>query len=269
MPIDKTSKIAAMHDEVNELHPFLKLLLPKLPGVINVEYTHGPTEMGTDFVVLRRSETFGTTEYVGVIAKSGRIVQDFTDLNRQIDECTMPRTILGGKEKIRLEEIWVIVTEQITKGAQEKIHEKFSARKISFIDGSRLAILIDQHMPSFWTAISLEAGEYLAVIRARNAEADRAVSLIPMEAANFYIEQDLYHFPPTQYRLKPTRHISPKKVGLDELLKQSNLVLIEGGMGSGKSKLLRRIIDQLTDPEQFHNNPIVPVPTTYKYLQDK
>lgn len=269
MVIDKKSKLTAMRDEVNEFHPLLHALLPKLPNVTNVEYTHGNAEMGADFIVLRFNETLGTIEHLGVIAKIGKIVQDFADIDRQIDECSVPRTILGGKEKVRLEEIWVIVTEHISKGAQEKIHDKYSARKIAFIDGSRLVKLIDDHIPFYWTKLSIEAGEYLTKLRARNEEADRAVSLIPIVSRNYYIEQDLYQFPPAQYKLKPTPYVPPKKISFNELLDQPKLVLIEGGMGSGKSKLLRHIVDQLTEPEEFNKTRIVPVPTTYKILQDK
>lgn len=269
MIIDKKSKIEGMRDELTELHPLLSILLPKLPDVINVEYTHGgQTEMGADFVVLKKSPTFGTIEYLGIIAKIGKIVQDFVELERQIDECAMPRTILGGKEKVRLDEVWVIATGNITKGAQEKIHEKYSTRKIVFIDSSRLVKLLDDFMPHYWTGLSLEAGEYLSKLKIRNEEEDRAVSLIPILAGNTYIEQDLYCFPPVQYKLKTTPLVAPKKVKIKDLFDQSRLVLVEGGMGSGKSKLLRHIVGLLTDPEEFEAKKIVPVPITYKILQD-
>jgi hypothetical protein len=269
MAIDKKSKLSAMRDEVKELHPLLEILLPKLPFVTKVEYTQRNTEMGADFVVIKQNATLRTVEYLGVIAKIGKIHQDFVDLERQIDECAIPRTILGGKEKVRLEEIWVIVTETITKGAQEKIHDKYAARKISFIDGSCLIQLIDDHMPHYWTGLAIEVSEYLTKLRIRNEEEDRSVSLIPIISRNFYIEQDLYRFPPIQYKLNPTPFVTPKKVEFDELLNQSKLVLIEGGMGSGKSKLMRHIVDRLTEPEEFETTKMVPVPTTYKILQDK
>lgn len=98
-------KLASISDEVAELHPLLRSLLPKLPRVVDVEYTHGPQEMGADFVISRRDDTFGQTEYVGVIAKVGKILQDFSDVERQIKECEVPRTFFGGKKKIRLAEV--------------------------------------------------------------------------------------------------------------------------------------------------------------------
>jgi hypothetical protein len=84
-------------DEVKDFHPLLNNLLSRLPQVLKVEYTHGPSEMGADFVVMRKDVTFDTSEYVGVIAKVGKVVQDLLDIERQIDECSVPRLVGGGK----------------------------------------------------------------------------------------------------------------------------------------------------------------------------
>ncbi len=127
------SKVARIKDERTELHPLLDVLLRRLPAVIEVEYRHGTNEMGADFIVEKDDGTFGRREYVGVIAKVGKIAQDFGDLERQIDECGMVRTFRSGTERIAVREIWVITTGNVTANAQEKIHDKFKARKITFI----------------------------------------------------------------------------------------------------------------------------------------
>ena len=101
----RTSKLDSIKDEVNDLHPLLEILFPKMPRITNVEYHHGSAEMGADFVLSRTNDTFGHTEYIGVIAKIGRIVQDFTNVDRQIEECALPRLVQGGKKKIYLTEI--------------------------------------------------------------------------------------------------------------------------------------------------------------------
>ncbi|TEU16182.1 MAG: NACHT domain-containing protein, partial [Anaerolineales bacterium] len=269
MDVSKKKRLANITDEVGELHPLLHALLPKLQNVIDVEYTHGASEMGADFVISYRNEIFQNTEYIGVIAKVGKVVQDFSDIERQIDECSIPRTFFGGKEKICLDEIWVVVTQNISKGAQEKIHEKYSLRKITFVDGSRLANLIDKYMPVFWSQVSLEVGEYLTALHARNEEADRALSLIQIGDEGLYIKQDIYEFPRLEYRIKMRKkRVKPRKVSIEDILGQQKLVLIEGGMGSGKSKLIRRIVERSTRPEVFIQTKTVPVPTTYRELQD-
>jgi len=135
----KLDKLAAISSEVEELHPLLQLLLPKLPRITYVDYTHGQGEMGADFVLSREDDTFAETEYIGVIAKIGKIAQDYTDIERQIKECEMPRTVFGGKKKVYVTEVWVIVTGTITRNAQEKIEKEYNTRKIKFVNGARKA----------------------------------------------------------------------------------------------------------------------------------
>ena len=148
MALIASQRLTSIKREVEELHPTLKWLLPKLPRVIDVEYCHGVNEMGADFVVSRADDAFRTTEYIGVIAKVGKIVQNFVDIERHIDECTVPRFVQNGKTEARLTEIWVIATKNITNGAKRKIYTKYSDRAIKFIDGAKLQQLIDEHTAS-------------------------------------------------------------------------------------------------------------------------
>lgn len=196
----KTKRFADIKDEVRDLHPLLMKLLPKLPNVIDVEYTQGQTEMGADFVIARQDSTFGFIDHIGVVVKVGGIAQNFSEVERQIDECSIPRTFRNGKEKIIVAEVWVIATGYVTKGAQEKIHEKFKTRKITFVDGGRLEKLIDNYLPSFWNEVPLETAEYLSKLNTRIAQIDMSVSLVPTVNAPLYIEQDIYTLPPQEYR---------------------------------------------------------------------
>src|SRR5258708_6781401 len=101
-------RFKTIKDEVGDLHPLLQQLLPNLPTVQSVEYTHGTSEFGGDFVLRKLDEALNETQYVGIIAKMDKITQDFTDVERQIDECTMPRVIGNGKQKVVLNSIWII-----------------------------------------------------------------------------------------------------------------------------------------------------------------
>lgn len=118
---DKTrQRIQSISDEVNELHPLLRKLFEKHPKVSRVEYTHGTEEMGADFVLTRMHDVLNTTEYVGVVAKRGKILQDTSSVVRQIAECSVPRRIEGGKKEVVLSEVWVICTGIITHNAQRR-----------------------------------------------------------------------------------------------------------------------------------------------------
>lgn len=270
MPNPKRDRISKITDEVGQLHPLLDALIRKLPGVVTVDYTHGPDEMGADFVFSRTDPVFSTHDYIALIAKVGKLGQDFTDIERQIDECSLPRTFLGGKDRIRVNEVWVLITANITKGAQEKIHEKFPNRKITFIDASRLVDLIDKYMPYYWTDVAIPAGEYLTSLRARNEVTDKSLSLVQFGESIFYLEQDVYEYPLLAYRHEMQRkQKSPRRVDLSELTTSPRLVLIEGGIGAGKSKLLRALVERLTRAEVYLEGKIVPVPTSYADLITK
>ena len=259
------AKLDHITDEVNDLHPLLNAVLPKLPRVQTVEYHHGTAEMGADFVLSRLNDTFGTIEYIAVIAKVGRIVQDLTAIERQIDECEMARLIQGGKKKIRLNEIWIVATKNITHGAKERIFHKYSTRKIEFLDGSTLEKLVDQYVPLAWSRLPIAVGEYLQDLRTQTQAQDRSVSLFVSDEA-FYVTQDLYRVRDTEYRPKATGRLKPEKVDIADLAESHRCILIEGGVGSGKSKLLRQLITSATAPDSFATTKVLPITATYTEL---
>jgi hypothetical protein len=219
----KKARLDAIKDEVSQLHPLLKLLLPKLPRVAEVEYTHGTNEMGADFVFTRAEEIFGDLEYVGVIAKTGKIQQNYSDLERQIKECEIERFFKNGKRKIFLNEIMVVTTSSISNGAQQKIYSDYKTRKILFVDGDRLSSLLDKHLPNFWTDVDLEIGDYLHAIWSKIDNLDRSLSLIPSQTDRFYIEQDLYEV--EIYDAKHPR--KPKRIDIHEQIERNILLRIK------------------------------------------
>ena len=262
-------KLDLITREVKDLHPLLNAVLPKLPRVQDVEYHHGSGEMGADFVISRTNDTFSNIEYVGVIAKVGKIVQDFADIERQIDECDVPRLFRGGKEKIRITEIWVVATKHITQSAKGKIFHKYSTRKIEFIDGTALGKLVDKYAPLAWSGLPIVVGEYLQELRVRTEEQDKSVSLLPISDKALYVKQDLYHLPDIEYRYKVKGHRPPAKVDVDHVTESHCCILIEGGVGSGKSKLLRRLIAEATTTEEFSETKVIPLGASYTELMEK
>ena len=157
----KRALVEAISDEVNVLHPLLNHLLRQIDGVQHVEYTHGPNEKGADFIVSRHDSALGHTNHIGVVVKVGKILQNFDDVARQIEECQLPRTIRGGMEQIRLTEVWVLNTANISKNAQDKIQEKYKTQKISFIQGEKLTELVDKYADYFWYNVPTDVGGYL------------------------------------------------------------------------------------------------------------
>ena len=107
----KLQRIRNITEEVNEFHPLLQRLLPKLPGVTAVEYTHGTLEHGADFLVSKTDLMVDLPSYSGVIAKCGNINKsEGHRVIEQVRECHGERLFLSGKQKILLSEILIITT---------------------------------------------------------------------------------------------------------------------------------------------------------------
>ncbi len=255
-------KIASINDETNELHPLLHQLLPHLPHVKDVTYTHGSNEMGADFVAQKFDPTLNDHHYVGVIAKTTKIHQDLSDIERQIEECRIPRLIAGGTKQTHLTEIWVITTKNVTNNAKEKIHHKYASSNINFIDGDKLTHLVDEYIPYYWHDVPGSIGTYLQRAWIRNRELDLQSTLLPEKCASLYIDLDLMQEDEDGYeKSRPARR---KTVNVYSELKQNKVLLIEGAMGAGKSKLLRHMLSELATPTSFNESKLIPVYLTYR-----
>jgi hypothetical protein len=277
-PKEKKAIIEGLESEVNDIHPILERIFPKLPRVEIVEYTHGKDEMGADFILGLRDDIIGDTEFVGIIVKKGKIAQDITDVERQIDECEEERLILNGKKKIRLDEVWVINNSNVTSGAKTKIHRKFSSKKIKFIDYSILCSWIDKYLPSYWYTIPPAVGSYLQSLAITLAEENKAHSLLPSSSNDFYVPQDLRKVEFTygkKTKKGAKRKGAPKKetVSVFQSIESNKITFIEGSPGSGKSQMLRNAAEHYASPVIYLDKKLIPIFISYddickKYKSD-
>jgi len=258
------NKIKDISSEVKQLHPLLAELLPKLPLIKDVEYTHGPNEMGADFVLEKDDQTLLDTIYIGVIAKIGKITQGMAEIDRQISECRVERFFKNGKKKIKLSEIWVITTDNITQGAQKVINANHETTNVQFISGEKLARFVDEHIAYYWHDIPSGIGKYLTEQWVSNSEKDKASSLLPSDI-NFYVDLELIRIDDTTYNKKEKK----KEIVIDDEILVNRISYVEADMGGGKSKLLRNIIGKMSTPEHFSETKVVPLYISYKEIVDK
>ena len=106
-------------------------------------------------------------------------------------------------------------------------------------------------------------------MRVRTEEQDKSVSLLQISDKAFYVKQDLYHLPDIEYRYKRKGHRPPEKIDVDQVTEPHRCILIEGSVGSGKSKLLRRLITGATTPEAFSKTKVIPLSASYTELMEK
>lgn len=267
----KRARIEAITDEVKHFHPLLAKLLPKLPNVRSVDHTHGPNEMGADFVVTMEDKTFGAEYYVGVIAKIGGVEQSSVDdIERQIAECEIERLTTDGRKKITLTEFWVATNGNISANSQKKIHAKFASRSIKFIHKPILTRFIDDYLSSYWTDIDLEIADYLSKIAERNAELDQHVSLLQLGSKPFYIEQDVTDKEVERYDSRGRKEARlAKVVNIFSEIVERPVILVEAAAGMGKSKLLRTIVERFANPLTYHKEKIIPVYLAYSTFVSK
>lgn len=253
----KLDKISSLKDEVRDFHPVLKALFGRLPAIVSVEYRQGPNEMGADFVLTKKDETLGSQDYIGVIVKTGNIKQDHQDIDRQINECEMPRMIEGGKKNIILNEIWVVSNDTITANAQSLIHHKYSNKNIKFLSGEKVCALIDKYFPQFWSDVSVKIGEYLREVEAKSNNMTFGTSQIATKA----IANIGQNFIKVQSVGKSFRQQRKKDIKQDLRLLSSEhqFLFIEGMMGMGKSTALGQLTRDLSTAEAFNAHGVLPI----------
>ncbi|VXB60553.1 putative NTPase (NACHT family) [Burkholderia sp. 8Y] len=261
----KLEKVKSLDDEVKQLHPLLLALFNAMTQLKHVYYTQGNREAGADFVLVRSDDLLGQDDYVGVIVKSKPIRQDHDDVNRQIKECTLaPRPIENGKKNVFLSEVWVVTSKDITRNAQDFLHLEYKTTKIKFIDGATLTRLIDKHFPSYWDHLDASLGKYINDQKALVESLEVALRLLPPQAERLQIDHYIQRLP-ERAKLNFLAKTSKPVTLLDEL-KRRRFVFIEGGMGAGKSELLRSTVLKLCEKEQINQHRMVPYFTSYRDL---
>lgn len=264
---EQIEKLSLLADEVKDIHPLLSVLFRRLPNIVNVEYSHGQNEMGADFVLTKNDATLSDYEYIGVIVKKGKIKQDHSEVDRQIEECEIERKVSSGKKKIFISEIWIASNDSISNGAEEKIHHKYKNKNIKFLSGEKICELIGKFYPEYWSDVSVEIGEYLRSVAAKSEVLATGSSRLFLEGNNVYVKQDLVKVDagkkPTDFRKK-----SEKKYHIGEILKTDKFVFIEAMMGTGKSTLLANLATEYSSGEKFNEGAIVPIILSAKDLYE-
>lgn len=265
----KKKRVEEIKDEIKDFHPLLKNLFKKMPSINRVEYTHGNAEMGADFVLSMLHPVLNTERYIGVIVKIGKINQDTTGIEKQVKECSIPRYFEYGKKEIHIDEIWVVSNGTISNNARRVIRNDAQLRSVEFISGNEIIELIDKHLPLFWANLSVPVSEYISKIREKNLQFERSTSLLQIGDKDFYVEQDVYEVLDSKHSSENKFKSKPKKVNFVEHIKKNKISFIEGSMGTGKSRLLRKLISHFTSPEVFHEEKLLPIIIDYRDLIDK
>ena len=262
---EKRDRLRKLRAEVPELHNWLEVLFRAMPHVVYVEYTHGINEFGADFVLEISNPTTGRNEYVGIIAKKGTIKQDTTEVERQIKECGIPRIIKNGRDEQSLPVIWVVSNEGITKNAEKKIRNDYRQYAIQFFGADDVITWTDRHASHLWDDVPSKIGQYLHEVRSQLDELDRRAGLLDEQVAGVKLEVDLIAVDTDTYKKRKATPL----VSLQEEARTRKLIFLEGGMGAGKSQLLRDYGRELAKPTAFAENKVLPIFVNLRDFQQR
>lgn len=253
----KISTLSGLTDEVKEFHPILRVLFPRLPDISNVEYKQGPNEKGADFVLIKNDSTLLSEHYIGVICKIGKITQSNAEVDRQVDECTLfDRFIDGGKRKIKLNEIWVVTNASISSNAEEKLHEKYSKTNIKFINGEKVAHLIDKFYPEFWEIDEFHHEQYFNAVNDKINEISGGVSIFSSLGIDDLIEQKISSEEKKGNKRRPEK--------LSNVLKKERFIYLEGSVGSGKTTIIKQLVSTLKKESTSESTFSLPIVLHYR-----
>jgi len=261
----KIEKLKGIKAEVSDFHPILHALFGKMDDITRIEYNQGNREMGADFVLEKTDYLLDEKVYIGVIVKVGKILQNHTEIERQIGECDLDRHFNGGKIKISLTEIWVVTNENITANAQEKINHFSRGKSIRFIDYEKLGRLFDRFYPEFWTDTNRDLSEYIRTTHTQIVASLKSTALI--ESENFHIEQRLAKITNNYTNRQQNKKV--ENFNINTLLASESCLLIEGQMGTGKSSLLHRVVEERATVASLQNSKTIPVLVNFGELVNK
>lgn len=253
--------------ELEQVHPLLKMLFSRMPGLKNIEYKQGPSENGADFVLSSENDLLDEREYIGVIVKKGKITKSSHDVDSQIEQCLALRRFVSGKKEIRLDEIWVVTPKNISNSAQEFFCAKYETSKIKFLDGDKLAQLIDKFIPSYFEGLPVKVSNYVIRTRERLEVQEKNSHLSLRDCGGLNFNPELIASERIKY--KENSHSQNRKrisTTIQAVLKKKSAILVEGPMGSGKSTLLRTTAIDMLSSESVADNSQIPIFLTFREL---
>ena len=264
-----TKSLKGLKREVEDIHPHLKAFLPQLPGVERVEYTHGPGELGADFILTIKDII--STNYVGVVVKRGGISQkNIFEVENQIEQClTVKRPIHGGKHESRLHKVWVIFTGLLSANVKKVIEAK-SRPGVDFIDVDKLAELMYNYKYSFDSNLPSSISVCLKTQSLIAKQSQNQTIGLGIDAVDdIYINQKVVKLEYPQYRSnKQYRKIKHQSMLIERAVEDNKYLIIYGEPGSGKSKMLCKILSHYATDSVYKKTNAIPLIVSCKDMQD-
>lgn len=175
----------------------------------------------------------------------------------------MKRTI-NGKKEILVNEIWVVTSLGITQNAQDYFSQKYVNYKVKFIGPELLSRMVVDVLPEYFDGISIPINQYLQRNRESLERLQASTKLWFNGMLGVEATQELIYQENKNYTQNNTKFHRARNVTIDSLITKGGVSLIEGGVGSGKSSLLRSTAIEYLDSEKFKESKTLPIYIAFK-----
>jgi hypothetical protein len=128
---------------------------------------------------------------------------------------------------------------------------------VKFIDADKLCKLVERHAPHYWNEVTHEMGAYLKETLTEITKSD-SFSSISIPGGSMEIEPELYEIVRRPSGEKTFRFRKTHRLSLEKAIEAGRFLVIEGGMGTGKSTMFRKYAKKLCDPAIFQQRRVVP-----------
>ena len=276
----KIEKLKGFKDE-NEFRLFIMDLL----GFISfkkIQHTHryGRPELGKD-IIASLEHPLDDDEWYAFVVKKGRIIGNtdvVENVKNQIKQAfEYPYETIEGKQ-IKINKVRVLSNENISEGAREAIGKSNNLSTYTnceFWWNEKLIELIDEHYPDFWLPGDLLAKEYTKrttdIIEAEFQIKELSVTKLPepkvQKLLQLFVTPQIVEFVSVKDR-KMKKKTQPKKVSIDDICHSKENFMIKGDPGSGKSRLMNKVVSQLLDPQLITDTKTYPIKLRLQALKE-
>lgn len=264
----KQEYIQSLKKEVDDFHPFLNKLfmaMQKQNVIVFCDYTHGPNEVGADFILITHDSITEEEIAIAVIVKVGSIANSLENVERQISQSKTNRRKQNGDE-FSVRKFWVVTNNIISNNAKAQINDKFKNNDIDFWDYQKIIKMCDKYLGDDWLELHHSTNTFLLAKR-QYFEDMMSRNSLAQNIGDFSLRQTIVERK-AEYNSNQQKNDQPKKVNILECAKKRKMILLEGGFGSGKTRILHQIGHDLCD-QKNDEHPLIPIYLTYQDLYSK
>ncbi len=215
----------------------------------------GPTEFGRDAIFSTRDE-FGARRLVGVQTKKGSLnlasqakdslISAETQLNTALK---VAYRMIDTKHNEFLSAIYLCTSGAVNEAARAHINDQLQDSRVRFLDANDLISSVDENFPELWLGIESDLTPYLKAIAKAHFGDEQRLAQLPLLLPDAftedrYVDLRISRQTPRLRRVRGKVEQVPRfedRPATSLARPKSNLTLLCGDPGSGKSTVMKRI----------------------------